>query len=71
MKSSLTVKGSRSLGLAFCTNIAESKLRIAVVLCFVTNEAEDSSHNVPHHHLPRLRGHQALPDALNPLNELG
>lgn len=66
----LTVIGTRSLTLAFRAGFTECELSIAIIFSFVTNEAEDSSHNVPHHHLARLRSHETSAHALHALNEL-
>lgn len=68
--SRLTVKSPRSLGLTLRSSFTEGELSIVVTICLLANKTEHSSHNVPHHHLPRLRSDQAPAHTLHPLNEL-
>lgn len=65
-----TIWSTRSVRLAFCAGVTQSKISVAIIFRLITDQSEHPPHNISHHHLSRLRGDQPSPDALNPFDQL-
>lgn len=58
------------MGLALGARLAECKFILAIILCLIADQTQNSAHDVAHYHLPRLRRHQPPSDALHPFDQL-